>query len=612
MAQWYYSLKGKAQGPVTEDVLLEGLRAGRFGLVDLVFHEGWQSWRTMGEVPELRDAFYEFSSRYVASATPPEVAVGLGADPRTTWIVLYKRENGFDQAGPYTTEQLTSLLASGELQYSQYVWKSGFKRWVRLGHLPEFDRRKRDRVGDEVNELVPLPEAPAPSQTEVSLDNVVRLDRLPESSPVVAKDEKPTEAEGRDLLASSPLEVPVEVPEICPVVTAFPRAEERVESFPLESAALEAAVPSAPEEILSQEYSPAVKKTSRKLGRLFVAGMASGLVVIVALQALQMSNVPRQESSKAAVNEKSPQGEAQPRIIREADLPPVVPSSGANDSRVPENRSGAGAAGAAGVSGSTREPTAVVGGFQPMPPGQGRVTHLELRPVGLEGATPMVFIQTDAAVGQAIAVDLSARSGEILQLANYRKAFQLVRAAGEVLVLDLAKMALPQGTYRVRAVAGEMKSEAEIFVGKKDAQFTAQLEQHIKSIAQRQQLERKGIYYSAKRLEELARELVENYAKYRSQPAKWRVFYPAWVKQMNKATDPVQELLQAANADGQVYPDELRVLQKAMAQLNEQGKVLNQAIEQKRQVASQKPESLARELKRLKARASELKGRPGQ
>lgn len=608
MAQWYYSLKGKATGPVAENFLLEGLRAGRFGLVDLVFCEGWQSWRTIGEVPELRDAFYEFSSRYVASAGPVDMALEPGSDPKTTWIVLHKKENGFDQVGPFTTEQLASLLACGELQYSQYAWRSGFKRWVRLGHLPEFDRRKRDRVGDEVNEVVPLP------HPEVSLENVVRLEHSRESTPTLvhAQDEKPMEAEGRDLLSSPQNELPSEAPGICPVVLAFPCSTEAENPIAAEVSSVETAMSDPSSESANDLKSSSERKMPRRIGRLFVAGMASGLMVIVALQIL---NERQEKKSKNDITESQTPRESQSRIIREADLPPVVPAGESTESPVQENRSGA-SVNSGTASGSTRGPTAssgsAAGDFQPMPPGQGRVTHLELRPVGLESSSPMIFIQTDAAVGQAIEVDLSARSGEILQLPSYQKSFSLIRSAGEVLALELGRMALPHGTYRVRVVAGEMKTEAEIFLGKKDAQFAAQLEQHIKAITQRQQAERKGIYYSAKRFEELARELAENYAKYRSQPSKWRVFYPAWTKQVSKAIGPVKELSRAARSDGEAYPDELRVLQRAIDQLNEQGKVLNQAIEQKRQVASQKPESLVRELKRLKTRASELTGRPGQ
>jgi len=77
----------------------------------------------------------------------------------SSWIVLRKKPDGsgYEQEGPYSAEHIIEMIGTGKIEYSQYCWKPGYTRWFRIGNLPEFDRRKRDRDNDTVNQIIPVP-----------------------------------------------------------------------------------------------------------------------------------------------------------------------------------------------------------------------------------------------------------------------------------------------------------------------------------------------------------------------------------------------------------------------------------------------------------------------
>lgn len=210
MAHWYYSVKGKAEGPVSERILVENLRSGHLTLVDLVFKEGDTSWRTLGEIPEFREAVQasplpSFDSTPItaveSSAETRAVSVAARALSGSGWIVLAGAKGHDRQIGPFTSEQVLAKLASGELQFSQYVWKPGYKRWMRIGNLPEFDRRRPDRDSAIIHHIGPVPNVDSdvpPLTREELMESVVRF--IPASLGAPHDEEAPPEAAGDDLV----------------------------------------------------------------------------------------------------------------------------------------------------------------------------------------------------------------------------------------------------------------------------------------------------------------------------------------------------------------------------------------------------------------------------
>ena len=57
MAQWYYGLNGKQEGPVEEDEVRAMLASGMINGQTIVWREGMAAWTPAGEVAELGEAF---------------------------------------------------------------------------------------------------------------------------------------------------------------------------------------------------------------------------------------------------------------------------------------------------------------------------------------------------------------------------------------------------------------------------------------------------------------------------------------------------------------------------------------------------------------------------
>ncbi|RYZ75531.1 MAG: DUF4339 domain-containing protein, partial [Proteobacteria bacterium] len=278
MNQWYYSTNGKAQGPVSSEFLIDTLRSGQMTLVDLVFRAGDAGWVTVGEIPEFRAAYKALP---LAVPQPPAVPTQFTIDadeisesnaqaahvqimnapveqqqpfeigafkkmislsdsstvqpltrpqsgwPRdwqlsTSWIVLKKRAdgNGFEQDGPYSAEQIIEMIGQGKVEYAQYCWKPGYTRWFRIGNLPEFDRRKRDRDNDTVNQIVAVPEIREALPALTREDLLAGVERLRQQQRKNAE-AAPAGTDGRDLARNAIDVTPVQAkPAAAPFVPA--------------------------------------------------------------------------------------------------------------------------------------------------------------------------------------------------------------------------------------------------------------------------------------------------------------------------------------------------------------------------------------------------------
>ncbi len=238
MSKWYYSVDGCAQGPVEDAVIMSNLKSGKLTLVDLVFREGDDGWRTIGEVPQFKDAYVKTNlpSPVVPSSpnapldTPSGASTprrGLGStesaareaapfvkphvtgdgkftfqpNPELMWVLLTRStdrgEDRFHQSGPYSSAQIEGMLARGECEYSDYAWRPGYRKWVRIGNLPEFDRRRKSRDGDRVPETVPLPEVEitTPAGRQEFMESLMRT---PPAAPAAPPETAPPETDGKD------------------------------------------------------------------------------------------------------------------------------------------------------------------------------------------------------------------------------------------------------------------------------------------------------------------------------------------------------------------------------------------------------------------------------
>jgi hypothetical protein len=159
MADWYLSENGEKKGP--------------YELAQL------QEMRAKGEVTPLHQVWSEAEGRWcLALEVGAELGFELGelyafSEEPADWVVLKtngKNKPTLDQAGPFSTVQIRKLLLKGELDFEDYVWRSGYQRWAQIRTLPDFDHRAtqnrapREPGLSSVEEVVALgaPTEPAP------------------------------------------------------------------------------------------------------------------------------------------------------------------------------------------------------------------------------------------------------------------------------------------------------------------------------------------------------------------------------------------------------------------------------------------------------------------
>jgi hypothetical protein len=671
MARWYFSTNGKAEGPVTPDYLIGELKTGRFTLVDLVFKEGDSAWKTFGEIPEFRAAYHappafvppppQPSSHIFARANeinldeisfddftptpihssrvmeaqavqmaqeskrpnefqkpdlePIEVSLaqtfapvilpesmsakefqkpddGWPSDWRlsSSWIVLKKLSNGsgYDQDGPFSAEHIIEMIGDGKIDYSQYCWKPGYTRWFRIGNLPEFDRRKRDRENDTVNQIVPVPaitdSLPALSREEL-LENVERLRRDQRQ----AKEKGPQGTTGKNLIETSLDSVPVQskkkiehVPPHAPVIlngardTAFDTPP-TVATPPTPSGAglaSDAAWASAPmSSVLTASVAKIQKRgLSPKLIRFGLAAFVAAVVVFALVQATAVrSRQPASQPPEAAIKSHKPMNARPKSSMNEDMLPPAAPV-------IPI------------------EVTKLASG-------------LEITARNLDSAAPILTFQTDMAATDKIVVKLKAHTGDVLKFGSYSKTFDVAKTGAESPVLDLSKEDLPAGTYFVEAAVGSAQSSTQIFLGKKDTDFSNELERHIKSLSYRQQSEKSALFYGSQKLEKLTKDLATDSQAFKAHPLRWKKTFTAWRGAARDAALPVLALAQSP-ANEMTYPEEISAFQAATERLAIQAKEVDTALVQKRDVASASINDVASEFGKLREESAKLSGRP--
>ncbi|MEK7357324.1 MAG: DUF4339 domain-containing protein, partial [Bdellovibrionota bacterium] len=653
MAGWYFSVNGRAEGPVSEAVLLDGLKSGKFTLVDLVFKEGSAGWTTLGEIPEFRGAYEALPApqmrelgedtdeitntdfqivapakpRAAEAPTPPAATTSKTTStsqllPVPAWIVLKKKGTGFEQVGPYSEGEIIEKIGAGEIEYSMYAWKPGYKRWVRIGNLPEFDRRKRDRENDPVNQVVPLPNpenfVKSVSREELasSIETLKRPDPRPRTEPPPVEtngvdllevrspstfkiDNKPLEREqksnrpkGDERKEPSPMAGPSEDSDSSHVIggsdATVVYSERTMNAAKAEIAAEIARGDEAPEE----ETRPREKKI-KKAGMPFyqraaVALVAAGFVVVGVLAAAQWWNAQRMKED-AARNAEVAEATVTPPVRQAAPPapPPVDSGPSAEDvGEVGEPTADAQPEPSAPAPAQGKQAAINELGLRPIPPSANGVTVLEIVPMKLSTSTPLLVFQTDAAVGETIEVRIKARAGDILEWVTYTNGFLVRRGNGEIASLDLSKFSLPVGTYRVDASAGRIRKQTTIFLGVRDANFEAERREHMKNVSQIQQAEKKALFYSAQKLEKLAGDLGDQARKFKNQPAKWKKYYSGWKKSVKDGAKPALRFAKADRQEMVAYPEMFITFGELNDELTEQAKQVDASFTQKRAVAN--------------------------
>jgi hypothetical protein len=163
MSQWYYSKNNQQQGPVSPEQLKQLAVSGQLQPSDLVWKEG------MSQRVEGRKIKGLFPAATVTPSpqSPPNIPQA-GAVPQQ-WYYVHAGQ----RQGPVSTDQIKQLLASGQLQPSDLIWKEGMSQWT---------------AASTMKELLPAPAMPSP-QVPPSVPTVSNIPSIPATA--VTADQPP-------------------------------------------------------------------------------------------------------------------------------------------------------------------------------------------------------------------------------------------------------------------------------------------------------------------------------------------------------------------------------------------------------------------------------------
>jgi len=129
--QWFLYTEDGQQGPYPAEILQGFLTNGQITGEWLVWREGMETWQPLNLIPEL---------------IPPQ--------PSANGKIWFIYSDGAKQ-GPYSAEDINTLLVGGQIRKEVMGWREGFPDWKAISSIPEFAGSKTTQV-----ELQPLYESP--------------------------------------------------------------------------------------------------------------------------------------------------------------------------------------------------------------------------------------------------------------------------------------------------------------------------------------------------------------------------------------------------------------------------------------------------------------------
>ncbi len=425
---YFYQDSGKTIGPVSELDLKSRIRDGKLRLFDLILKEGEAVWRMALEHTEFKEEF----------KGPSKTAL-----KEKPWVCLQRKSpDGFEfmTTGPYSLDEIREGLMAGRVSYTDYVWRSGFNEWKRIGLMEDFNPRLR--------KAEPVKARPLETGEEL-MKNVVELKRpkIPEPEP------PPPEAKGPDLTREKTKDK-----------TSRELARMKPEKSPLPP------IPKMPEPDLEatviQAESTATKgkKRRRKSVPWVDWGIVVILVVVLGSVALVLSrNIKRQRTldvpANTVVETVLPGANTAPiGYEAEAEPPPEIVDEEVEPS--PKREAPAIV---------DEKPTAPVKKVSKAP------SELILAVQSRNNTQARVDLRTNGTADFPVYVQVVGLPGQVTSGASFYRYIRLKPTGDPRQPLDLSKVKLPQGKLIFRANTGDLKREAKLNLGVNDPQFKQNL-----------------------------------------------------------------------------------------------------------------------------------------
>jgi hypothetical protein len=129
--KWYTVVNSKPVGPLSAKEIVQRIQAHELNFASHVWKEGFTGWTRIYDVIDFKPLLpTEPSASFIAEiqkstqASPPPLAPKQKQELRTWYIYL-------DEAnyGPVSDPEVLSMIQSGRITPSTYMWQKGFKDW---------------------------------------------------------------------------------------------------------------------------------------------------------------------------------------------------------------------------------------------------------------------------------------------------------------------------------------------------------------------------------------------------------------------------------------------------------------------------------------------------
>ncbi len=117
---WYVMLNGRRHGPLRLDRFVQMIGTGRIGPDDLVWRQGFRTWKTAKETDVFQNAVQQKKARTAAA--------------EETWYSM----RGDHIMGPFTTQDMFASIRDGMIMAHDLVWRSRWQKWVTADKIKEF------------------------------------------------------------------------------------------------------------------------------------------------------------------------------------------------------------------------------------------------------------------------------------------------------------------------------------------------------------------------------------------------------------------------------------------------------------------------------------------
>lgn len=130
--KWYTVVSGRPAGPLSAKEIVHRIQSGDLNFASHVWKEGFSSWTRIYDVIDFKPmlpaepsvALLGEIQRSTQQAAPPPLAPQQKEELRVWYVYL-------DEAnyGPISEREVTSLIESGRINASTYMWTKGFTDW---------------------------------------------------------------------------------------------------------------------------------------------------------------------------------------------------------------------------------------------------------------------------------------------------------------------------------------------------------------------------------------------------------------------------------------------------------------------------------------------------